>query len=125
MTRPKTPTNILEMKGAFKKNPQRRRTEEPKPEKPLGNPPCRLSPGVKKIWREIARQCAPGVLTIMDRQAMELASIALDRVRQCVDTYDDEGRPLITMTDIRTAMTMLGKFGMTPSDRAGLGIIKK
>ncbi len=125
MARPKTPTNILDMRGAFKKNPNRRRIEEPKPEEPLGNPPCRLSPGVKKIWREIARHCAPGVLTIMDRRAVELAAIALDRIQEQNEMFDADGKPLVTMTDIRTAMTMLGKFGMTPSDRAGLGIVKK
>lgn len=125
MARPKTPTNILEMRGAFKKNPQRRRKEEPKSALPLGNPPIRLSADVKKIWREIAKQCAPGVLTFADRQAMELVSIAIGRVRNLYDKYDADGKPEISMTDIRTAMALLGKFGMNPSDRAGLGVVKK
>lgn len=125
MARPKTPTNILELKGAFKKNPNRRRKEEPKQELPLGNPPTRLKKSVQKIWREISKQAAPGVLTFADRQAMELASIAIERVRKNYDIFDEDGNHVITMNDIKSAMTMLGQFGLTPATRASLGIQKK
>lgn len=125
MARPKTPTNILEMKGAFKKNPNRRRVEEPKQEKPLGNPPTRLAKSIQKIWREIAKQCAPGVLTYADRQAMELVSIAILRVRKNYGLFDDDGNHILSMSDIKTALTMLGQFGLTPATRASLGVAKK
>ena len=45
MSRPRTPTNILELRGALKKDPQRRklRANEPKPETAIGLPPDRPS----------------------------------------------------------------------------------
>lgn len=68
MGRPPTPTNILEMRGDFKKNPKTRRATEPKPDKPLGYPPGRLQPEVKKAWREINKHClSTGVLTAIGR----------------------------------------------------------
>jgi len=117
MGRPKTPTNILEMRGAFKKNPKRRRPGEPKPTKPLGNPPGRLGPDVKKAWREIDRHCVPGVLTAMDRVTLELLATALARIRENIHKTDPDGKFLVTMADLKSALTMLGKFGMSPADR--------
>jgi len=112
------------MRGAFKKDPQRRRKDEPKPHRTLGNPPGRLATDVKKAWRDINRHCVPGVLTIMDRESVEIASIGLARIREKANKYDDDGKPLITMTNLKTVFAMLGKFGMNPSDRAGISILK-
>jgi hypothetical protein len=47
------PTRLLEISGAFKKDPQRRRNHEPIPSGPLGDPPGFLPEPVKACWREL------------------------------------------------------------------------
>ena len=111
MGRPRIPTAHLELAGAFKKNPQRRRVGEPKPNKPVGKPPVRLNEDEVKAWREIARQCHLGVLTVMDRAALEVVACSLAWLW---------GNKDATVTDRKSVLAMLGKFGMTPSDRANL-----
>ena len=113
MARLKTPTKILEFKGAYKKDPQRRREGEPKPTGKVGRAPMHLDKIQQKAWRDIIRQCHPGVITQMDRAALEVAACGLAWLR----TVED-----FRISDLRGVMFMLGKFGMTPSDRVSLSL---
>jgi hypothetical protein len=65
MARPNKPTALLELNGAFKKDPARRRAREhePKPSGPLGEPPASFPPNQKQAWLELSSQAPPGVLT--------------------------------------------------------------
>ncbi|GAF68174.1 unnamed protein product, partial [marine sediment metagenome] len=83
------------------------------PEKSLGKPPERLSEDEVLAWEEIAAQCADGVLTGMDRAALETVACAFAWMWKADS---------VTVADRKTILTMLGKFGMTPSDRAGLSV---
>ena len=114
--RPRKPTAHLELTGAFKKDPQRKRVGEPKPDKPVGKPPVRLNEAERKAWFEIARQCHPGVLTVMDRAALEIVACGVAWLWNNKDA---------TVTDRKSILAMLGKFGMTPSDRSTLAIKPK
>lgn len=109
MGRPRTPTNVLALKGAFKKDPQRIRVD-PDSQGPIGNAPARLTDGQKQIWREIKASAPVGVLTKADRFAVEELCILVDERRT---------KPA-DMTDGRRALLRqyLGQFGMTPADRA-------
>ncbi len=113
MARLRTPSSILEFKGAFKKNPQRKRAGEPKPTTSIGPPPKRLKGKDRKAWLEIIKQCHPGVLTGMDRAALEIMAV-------CVASLWDNKEASIT--SCKTVFGMLGRFGMTPGDRASLSI---
>jgi hypothetical protein len=55
MSRPRTPTAVLELRGAFKNHPKqaRERAGEPRPTEPLGDLPKRLKPADKAAWREM------------------------------------------------------------------------
>lgn len=72
MGRNRTPTVVLDAKGAFTKNPNRARPDEPTTDHPIGNPPSYLSKDEKKIWKERVKQAIPGVLKYSDRTAFEL-----------------------------------------------------
>lgn len=56
MGRPRKPTRVLELKGAFKKNPSRKAARENEPEAtgPFGQPPDCLDEAQRARWEEIA-----------------------------------------------------------------------
>lgn len=108
--RPRTPTNILDGRGSFKNHPERRkdRADEPIVTEPIPDVPKRFTKDQKQAWRDITTQCAAGVLTKADAIAVEIAAGLLARHRQT---------PL-TGSDLSQLTTLLGKFGMTPSERS-------
>ena len=112
MARPRKPTRVLELSGAFKQHPERRRAAEPQPTGPIGEPPARLYTKAIPFWDEIVTQCAPGVLTVADRWAVELASrimlkVAIGSVKGC---------------ELGVLRSLLSSMGMTPADRTRLSI---
>jgi hypothetical protein len=68
------PTKLLDISGAFKKNPQRRRDAEPTSSGPLGDPPERLPEAALPFWHELVAMAPTGVLQQSDRWAVELAA---------------------------------------------------
>jgi hypothetical protein len=56
---------MLELTGAFKKDPQRRasRAHEPRPSSPLGDPPEKFDDNEKAMWLELAQIAPAKVLT--------------------------------------------------------------
>jgi hypothetical protein len=108
MARPRTPTNVLKMKGAFAKDPQRER-EDPDTEK-LKSCPLHLSAAQREIWKDLAKAAPKNVITEADRFALEICCVLLDQFR--LDPAEFTAAKLVRLE------TLLGKFGMTPSDRA-------
>ena len=110
----KVPTNVLDARGAFENHPERRRAREGEvvPEGKIGGVPNTLSKDGKKAWKYLVGQCPKGVLTSADRAAMELVAGAYAQLW-------DEDKP-ITIPHRNTVLAMMGKFGLTPTDRAGL-----
>jgi hypothetical protein len=72
VARPRTPSNVLELRGAFKRNPQRRR----EPVAPAGEfdpqPPAHMPQECARAWQWLVQQIPPGVLTASDHAAMEI-----------------------------------------------------
>ena len=68
MTRPRTPTQILQTRGSFLRHPERKRAREgePKPDAPLGDPPAELDREHKSVWRKVAAKIPPGVASNCD-----------------------------------------------------------
>jgi len=111
MARPRTPTNILRLRGsAPKKNPGRLRERENEPveERPLGPPPKALTPKQRQAWKELADNSVPGVLGKADRHAVEIAACLLAEVRG--------GEP--TATIYAQLLRSLSMLGMSPADRS-------
>src|SRR5690606_1990439 len=107
--RPRTPTNVLELKGAFKKDPQRKR-EDPEHSGKLKAAPPHLGEHEKEIWKEIVKAAPKDVITESDRFMLELCCILLSQFR--LDPVEFPAAKLIRLE------AMLGKFGMSPADRA-------
>lgn len=116
MARPRKPTAVLNITGAFAKNPNRKRPGEPKPTGGIGpyRPLTEGSLEPAKIWDELVGMCAPGVLTNSDRAAMEIAVEYLRQFR--VDPIH------CSAERVKTLIALLARFGMTPSDRAKLSL---
>lgn len=111
MSRPRTPTNILELRGSFDQNPARGAAREGEPEaiEPLGDCPARLVDDQAKAWAELVEACHLGVLCRADRHHVELAA------RLLAESWTNPG---ISSAKIARLEAMLGKLGMNPSDRS-------
>lgn len=119
MGRPRTPTAVLELTGAFKKDPQRRaaRTNEPAPEGDLGPPPKHFNADLAAVWKELAATCPAGVLTSADRWLVELACSLMLNFRR--------SKGLVTGKELSQLVTCLSRMGMTPADRSRVGVKQK
>jgi hypothetical protein len=111
MSRPRTPTAILELRGAYRKNPQRRRDRggEPLITTPLGDPPAGLSDSEQAVWREMAS--IGHWLTGADRFLLEIAVSLVARHR----AGELEGPATSKL------IAALRNLGFAPVDRGRLG----
>jgi hypothetical protein len=108
MARPRKPTAALELKGAFKRNPQRKteRKAEPKPDGKIGVAPAAFSADEKKLWDELAGY---GFwLTDADRLMLEIAVKLMVLFR--TNALDGGG--------ISKLIAALAKLGFSPTDRS-------
>lgn len=115
--RPRTPTNILKLRGADRQHPARMKARENEPvnTKPIGNPPAWLSTKEKQAWKIITTKAIDGVLGEADWLAVGLASKIVARCIAGTNSVQDE----------TIALRYLGQFGMTPSERSKITLPKK
>jgi len=118
MARPRKPTAELERKGAFRKDPQRRRARgnEPSPTGDLGDAPYHLRIAEKRAWEELAKMAAPGVLTNSDRWLVEIACGLIAKHR------DRSPRGGLRSGELTSLISCLGRMGITPADRSKVGV---
>ena len=118
MARPKKPSNILKLKGAFKKNPNRENTDEPEVAAAFpSKPPCHLNKDEIEVWNEIVSIAPAGVLTGADVITVEMIACLLVEYRR-----DREEFPPAKLTRLSGE---LKSIGLNPSGRAGLHVVKK
>lgn len=115
MGRPRKPTAHLELVGAFAKNPQRTRDSEPVCDEDVVMPPADLSEDALEAWNFLVSCSVPGVLTKMDSSYLALCARALSV------TWKGE----IDVAALHKVGTMLGKLGMTPSERSKVVVARK
>jgi len=118
MARPRKPSNVLELNGAFKRNPDRgrARADEPAPTDAIGDPPDWLSPEVNACWREIVALAHPGTLSQADRLIIEHGA-------QLLATLRGEQWQVHPTLMVRWE-SFLGKLGLTPADRSKVSVAK-
>jgi hypothetical protein len=104
------PTEILELSGAFKINPQRRRPRAIKSKHPLGEPPKDFKPAEAQCWAELQWMIPPTVLVASDRWTVEMACRLMAKLR--IDK--------ISGPELGKLSWCLGVMGATPVDRARL-----
>jgi hypothetical protein len=112
MGRPRTPTNVLALRGAFDKNPDRAR-EDAETTGPIGEAPDYFNEKEVAAWDEIVLNAPVAVLRNSDRFILELASRLLAEQR---DNWLDFPAARLARLE-----AMLGKMGLSPSDRAKVG----
>lgn len=108
MSRPRKPTELLELNGAFKRNPKRKRRIGPKPKDGIGDPPEYFREDERLAWREIVADCAPTVLTSAERTVVELLSRLRAKFRS----------DWLTGAEMGVMTWCCGRLGMTPADRS-------
>jgi len=108
MPRPRKPTEVLKLNGAFAKDPARTRAVGPKSPRPLGMPPKYFTQAEAEIWVEIESNVAAGVLTSAERYVMELLSRLVARFRA----------DWLTGTEMSQMTWCCSHLGMTPADRS-------
>jgi hypothetical protein len=100
------------MKGYYDKHPERKPKNEPVVKKPLGGPPKHMTDAEKNVWKELAKMLPPGVAKFSDRASFERLVRMFTKDRAGTLRVALEGR----------LDSLLGKFGMTPSDRARISV---
>lgn len=123
MGRPRKPTNVLELTGAFRKNPGRAaaREHEPKPADALVSPPASFNPETSTgarmlaIWHELVAQVPEGVLTTADAFHVELTCRLMFQVRIGCGKAGDYAQ----------LNSLLGKMGLNPSDRSKISVVSE
>jgi len=104
---------MLELRTAFKKHPERAR-KDAETVGELTAPPSHVTGTVLQAWAEIAQYAPNGVLTDSDRLSLEVAAHLLSQFR--ADPIDMPAAKLARLE------AMLGKFGMSPADRAKVSV---
>jgi len=112
MGRTRTPTAVLELRGAFKRNPDRLRARknEPLVTTALPQPPLNLPKPVNSAWLEM--QLRGWWLTSADRFLVEIAATLMAAYR------GDQ----LKSGDVSQLIGLLGKIGFSPKERGTLNL---
>jgi hypothetical protein len=112
MARPRTPTAVLELRGAFKNHPSRLKDREFEPEiaTALPTPPRYLESATAAMWLEM--KLRGYWLTSADQFLVEIAATLMARYRI------DEPKS----GDVSLLIALLGKIGFSPNERGKMNI---
>src|SRR5688572_10347522 len=118
MARPRTPADILEFRGSFDKNPQRRREDLPGVGAFNPLPPKHLAQELVPAWTEIVAQINPVCLTGSDYLSIETMARLLVQFRMCGDKS--------IATELRQwfaqyGLTAVGRTKIAPPKKGGSG----
>ncbi len=116
MGRHKEPTEVLRLRGTFKKNPQRlkKRAGEPKAVEGTPQPPKHLDQVGKAAFRRVVKHLqALNCLSKTDRHAVELYAIVYSALRKT-----NEAKDIVSLTN--ACGRLLSQMGLNPSARANL-----
>ena len=117
MGAPRKPTKLKQIQGTDKQHPERLNADEPSPVRGIGPPHKILSEYESEIWDEIVGISYAGVLGEADRIALEMMCRLVAEMRL---NFEE-----MTAAKITQLSQLIGRFGMTPSDRTKIIIPKK
>jgi phage terminase small subunit len=112
----KKPTALRELQGTANRNKHRDNQDQPVITRGIGPAPKHLNDDQKKIWDEIVSGMYAGVLGEADRLALETLTRLVYVMRRDFEK--------MSAAKLSQLSTMLGKFGMTPSDRTKIVVPK-
>lgn len=117
MPTPRKPTQIRKIQGTIKDHPGRQNPNEPTPARGIGPSHDSLTEYEREIWDEVVGISYRGVLGEADRIALEMMCRLIAEMR--LDFTE------MTAAKITQLSQLLGRFGMTPSDRTKIVIPKE
>lgn len=103
----KLPASVLEARGSFDKDPQRRRVD-PVASGDLGEAPGYFSDDLRAIWNELKCQLPEGLAKSADRMMAEIAVRLMFKLRT-------QG---LNSSETSQLINCLGRLGCSPADRA-------
>ena len=112
----KMPSAVLELKGAYKKDPGRRNTKEPVGESFPENPPDHLDEVEQRHWVEIVGMLAAGVLQKSDQLTVEMLAVLLTEFRA--------KRASMSSANMGRMSKCINMLGMSPADRTRIQVDK-
>lgn len=115
MGRNRTPTSVLDARGGFITHKDRQRPNEPKADRPISPSPKYLTKDEKRVWREMAAQCCPGVLMGSDCLMFAVMVRLATKFQLGQEMKASETAQLITLSS---------KFAMNPADRSKVNVDK-
>jgi hypothetical protein len=112
MVRPRTPTAVLELRGAFKNHPSRLKDRkfEPRVSTVIPDAPKYLTAATTLAWLEMKSRVYG--LTSADRFLVEIAAKQMARYRA------DE----LKSGDVSLLIGLLGKIGFSPGERGKMNL---
>ena len=116
MGAPKKPAALRELHGTAHRNKHRDNQDAPQPTRGIGPPNSSLTEYEQAIWDEVVGISYAGVMGEADRIALEMMCRLISEMRL---NFQD-----MTAAKITQLSTLLGRFGMTPSDRTKIVIPK-
>jgi hypothetical protein len=110
MPQRRTASRVLKARGSHLRHPERirKRVHEPKFTGPLGDPPEKMRPAHRELWAELASLVPPGVAEHSDRWTFEVLVCLMAKFRERTALGGE----------VSQLLSLLAKFGMTPSDRS-------
>ena len=117
MGAPRKPTALKQVQGTDKRNKTRMNPDEPSPVRGIGPAHKTLTEYEKEIWDEIVGISYKGVLGEADRLALEMMCRLVAEMR--LDFVE------MTAAKITQLSNLIGRFGMTPSDRTKIVVPKE
>ena len=117
MGAPKKPSALKAVQGTDKRNKTRMNPNEPTPVRGIGPSHSSLNEFEHAIWDEVVGISYRGVLGEADRIALEMMCRLIAEMRM---NFEE-----MTAAKITQLSQLLGRFGMTPSDRTKIVIPKE
>ena len=117
MGAPRKPAALRELHGTANRNNHRDNLNQPEVKRGIGPATTMLSEYEQAIWDEVVGQMYAGVLGEADRIALEMMCRLIGEMRL---NFEE-----MTAAKITQLSQLLGRFGMTPSDRTKIVVPKE
>ena len=120
----KQPQALRELHGTANRNKHRDNQDAPEPKAGIGPAPDYFDDEQSEVWDYLVSTCPPGVLGDSDRPTFEVMVILFWRFRN--GEYDKDAKiPQLNGAELSRMDSLMGRYGMTPSDRQKIVIPKQ
>lgn len=120
----KKPQALRELHGTANRNKYRDNQNAPVPTRGIGPAPDHFSEEQSKTWDYLVSIMFAGVLAESDRPTMELLTVLFWRFRN--GSYEQDAViPALAVGEMTLMHQIMGKYGMTPSDRQKIVVPKQ